>query len=203
MKWFICIAVILSFSLSAEKKVLAFAGSTRVGSYNKKLVNDAAEIARKMGAAVTVIDLKDYTTPFYDADVERKQGMAKNAKRLRDLMIHSDAILIASPEYNGSISAVLKNALDWASRDEKGGVSTEAFKGKRFALMSASPGKKGGCRGLLHLRTIIEDLGGIVVPTEVSIPSANIYFAEKEKPENQTLIEEIQELLPSHSSSKK
>ena len=181
--------------LSAEMKVLAFAGSTRTDSYNKKLINDAADIARKLGAKVTVIDLKDYSMPFYDGDLEKKEGLPKNAKKLRDLMIKSDAIMIASPEYNSSLSAVLKNALDWTSRGEKGGYSPDTFKDKRFAIMSASPGPGGGKRGLVHLRSIIEAVGGSVIETQVTIPNAHQYFAEKERPENPQLKPEIEQLL--------
>lgn len=193
---FACLAVaVATMPLSAEMKVLAFAGSTRAESYNKKLVNEAAEMARQMGATVTVIDLKDYSMPFYDADAETQQGMPKNAKRFRELMVSNDAIIIASPEYNSSIPAVLKNALDWASRSEEGGSSREAFKGKKFAIMSASPGKGGGGRALVHLRSVIEDVGGTVVSKQVTIPNAHQYFSEKKREENPLLKEEIQQLL--------
>ena len=197
--FFCLVATIVLLPLSAEMKVLAFAGSTRIDSYNKKLVNEAVEIAQQMGAVVTVIDLKDYPMPFYDADLEAEQGMPKNAKRLRELMISHDAIIIASPEYNRSISGVLKNALDWASRGEDGSSSKEAFKGKKFAIMSASPGKNGGSRGLIHLSCVIEDVGGTVIAKQVTIPRAHHYFSEKQRPKNPLLKEEIQLLLQSNS----
>ena len=94
----ICLA--LTGSLAAETKILALAGSTRDQSYNKKLLAEAVETAKQMGATVTAIDLKDYPLPFYDADYEINEGMPANAKKLRQLMIASDAIIIASPEYN-------------------------------------------------------------------------------------------------------
>lgn len=196
--FFICsivAMVVATTALVAEMKVLAFAGSTRADSYNKKLVQEAAALARQMGAKVTIIQLNDYPMPFYDADSEMKEGMPKNAKRLRKLMIDSDAIIIASPEYNGSLSGVLINALDWASRSEAGGSSREAFQGKKFAIMSASPGSGGGNRGLKHLSAIIEDVGGTVVEQQVTIPHAHEYFSEKARPENPLLKEEIQALL--------
>lgn len=188
-------SALLTLPLAGEMKVLAFAGSTRADSYNKKLVQEAAALATQLGAKVTVIDLKDFPMPLYDADLEEKEGMPKNAERLRDLMIANDGVIIASPEYNASIPAVLKNALDWASRGEEGGSSRDAFKGKKFALMSASPGKGGGRRGLVHLRAIIENAGGEVVPQEVSIPSAHDYFANPKRPENPLLKLELQQLL--------
>ncbi len=182
-------------SLPAEIKVLVFAGSTRAESFNKKLATEAAAILKELGATVTFCQLNDYPMPFYDADLERTQGMPKNAKRFRDLMISHDAIVIAAAEYNHSISAVLKNTLDWASRDEKGQGSKEAFKGKKFAIMSASPGKKGGANGLVHLRTILEDLKADTLELQVTIPRANEYYAQENRPETSFLREELQELL--------
>jgi NAD(P)H-dependent FMN reductase len=192
---------LLAISLKAETKVLAFAGSTRAGSYNQKLVLEAVEIARKMGAKVTVIDLKDFPMPLYDTAVEEK-GMPAQAKRLRDLMIQSDAIIIASPEHNASISATLKNALDWTSRNA-GSYSAEAYQGKKFAIMSASPGKGGGARGLVHLRAIIEAVGGDVIAKQVSVSSAHQAFDAKGKLESASLTkelqQEIQQLIPPSS----
>jgi chromate reductase, NAD(P)H dehydrogenase (quinone) len=184
---------------NATTKVLAFAGSTRKDSYNKKLVQEAAAIARKSGASVTVIDLKEYPIPLYDGDAEAAEGMPANAKRLRDLMIASDDIIIASPEYNGSVSAVLKNALDWVSRSEDGSPSRSAFKGKKFAIMSTSPGMGGGARGLVHLTDIIEGIGGIVIKKKVVVPDGYKAYDENGSLENskveQELQEEINELL--------
>lgn len=197
-----CLAFAAASPLTAETKVLAFAGSSREGSYNKKLVDQAASIARQLGATVTVIDLKDFPIPFYDADLEKKQGMPQNAKRLRALMMANDAIIIASPEYNGSIPAVLKNALDWVSRNENGGSLRDPFKGKKFAIMSASPGGGGGARGLVHLQQIIENIGGDVVEKEVSVKQANTAFNDKGGFNNpaiqQELQQEIEMLIPAN-----
>ncbi len=185
--------LMMSFSLFSQTKVLVLAGSTRTDSYNKKLAREAALIAQKMGAKVTVIDLKDYPMPFYDADEEASVGMPEHAKRFRNAMINSDAILIASPEYNQSMSAVLKNALDWASRGEDGSSSKEAFQGKTFGIMSASPGKKGGARGLLHLQAVIEDVRGKVIAKQVSIPRAYQEFNEEGALINADFKHELQE----------
>lgn len=158
-----------AFPLLAQINVLVFAGSTRKDSMNKKLAMEAAAAAKQAGAHVTLIDLKDYAMPFYDADVESK-GLPKNVKRFRDLMVAADAVIIASPEYNSSIPAVLKNALDWASRAD--GSSPSAFAGKKFAIMSASPGRMGGARGLVHLRSVIEDAGGEVLKQQTAVAKA-------------------------------
>jgi NAD(P)H-dependent FMN reductase len=168
----------LTFPLLADMNVLVFAGSTRAESYNKKLAKEAADVAKRLGAKVTLIDLKDYAMPFYDADLEAK-GMPKNAKKLRDLMVKSDAIVIATPEYNGSLPAVLKNALDWASRGEDGQPSRDAYKGKSFALLSASPGQGGGARAIAHLQSVIENCGGAVLDTQISVGSAFNAFTDK------------------------
>jgi len=95
-----------------------------------------------MNATVTEIDLRDYPLPFYDGDLEANQGQPENAKKLIQLMKRSDLIIIASPNYNGSISGVLKNMIDWTSRSEEGKLSYVAFKNKKFLLLSTSPGKK-------------------------------------------------------------
>lgn len=189
----LCVAT--ASTLSAEVNVLAFAGSTREDSVNKKLVAEAAKIAGQMQANVTVIDLKDYPIPFYDGDLEAKEGMPLQAKRFRQLMIQSDIILIASPEYNASVAAVLKNAIDWASRSEDGRSSREAFKDKKFVLMSASPGGSGGSRGLLHLRTILADIGGIVLPEQVTVPNAYNAFDEQGRLKNEKTKKELDQLV--------
>lgn len=194
----LAMGLVMAAPVAAEVKVLALSGSTREDSINKKLIKDAAEIAREMGATVEVVDLRDFSMPFYDADVEQK-GMPDNAKRLRRLMIESQAIIIASPEYNGSLSGVLKNAIDWASRTEDGKPSREAFQGKKFAIMSASPGAGGGNRGLVHLRTIIQNIGGEVITQQVIVPHSYTAFDErgqlKDQALQQQLKQEIEQLL--------
>ncbi len=198
MKYLITFLVILS-SLSAEVKILAIAGSTRKGSYNQKLLAQAAEIARQKGATVTVINLKDYPIPLYDGDLEAEGGMPENARIIRAKMIESDGVILSTPEYNGAISGVLKNVIDWLSRAEKGGFSLEAFTDKPFALMSASVGKRGGQSALDNLTYIIEHVDGKVVPTKVAIPDAHMAFNEeghlKDAAKMKELEKEIQELI--------
>jgi NAD(P)H-dependent FMN reductase len=190
--------LVMATPVAAEVKVLALSGSTREDSINKKLIKDAAEIARQMGATVEIVDLRDFSMPFYDADIEQR-GMPDNAKHLRRKMIESQAIIIASPEYNGSLSGVLKNAIDWASRSEDGKPSREAFQGKKFAIMSASPGAGGGNRGLIHLRAIIQNIGGEVITQQVIVPHSYTAFNEqgqlKDPALQQQLKQEIEQLL--------
>ena len=176
---FFVICLSLSITLNAQVQVLAFAGSTRAESVNKKLVQQAANLASELGAEVKFIDLKDYPLPIYDADLEAQYGMPENAKLLQNLMVNSQVILIASPEYNGSLTGLLKNTIDWVSRSPTKSASREAFQRKKFALMSASPGPMGGAKGLLHLQTILQDIGGIVTPQYVTVGKANQAFDEK------------------------
>ena len=159
-----------------KPRILAFASSTRRESFNKKLVAIAAQGAREAGAEVTLIDLKDFPLPLFDQDLEAEQGMPENGKKLKKLFIDHDGLLIASPEYNGSFPAVLKNAIDWVSRPAPGEPSLVAFRGKVATLMSASPGALGGLRGLVHVRSILSNIGVIVLPDQVAVAKAHEAF---------------------------
>lgn len=193
----LCVTVLQPLLVNCgEVKVLAFAGSTRADSLNKKLIHEAAGIARQMGAQVTVIDLKDFSMPFYNTDDETKLGMPENGKRLRALMRQADVIFIATPEYNASVPALLKNTVDWASRSEKGGSAKgDVFKGKKFVLMSASPSKRGGKRALAHLDFILRDIGATDISTDISIAEAHLYFADDKREENRAEKEVVQKAL--------
>src|SRR4051812_41836968 len=125
-------------------RVLCFAGSARRDSLNKKLARVAAEAARAAGAEVTFVDLDSYPIPLYHGDLEAAEGMPPHAMRLRELFLSHDALLIASPENNGSVSALLKNTIDWLSRDIGDGAGVNSgfapYHGKTAALLAASPG---------------------------------------------------------------
>ncbi|HKB84071.1 MAG TPA: NAD(P)H-dependent oxidoreductase, partial [Burkholderiales bacterium] len=114
--------------------------------------------------------------PLYDGDIEREQGLPPNARLFKRLLVEHKGILISSPEYNIAITGVLKNAIDWASRQEPGELPLAAFRGKVGGLMSASPGNFGGVRSLAMLRAILSHLGVIVVPTQLGIARANDAF---------------------------
>lgn len=178
-KFVVCLFSLMTAFVAAETNVLAFAGSLQTESVNKKLVIESAKIAQKLGAKVTVVDLSDYQIPLYNADLEKQSGMPPKAKQLRDLMLANQVILIASPEYNGSLSAALKNVIDWVSRSEEGQGSRQAFIGKKFVIMSASPSPKGGEKGLLHLRQIIEHIGGQVIDEQFALGDAYNAFDDQ------------------------
>ena len=158
-------------------KIAAFAGSLRAGSFNKKLLTLAADAARAAGAEVTIIDLRELALPLFDEDLEAASGLPEGAKKLKALLRASDGFLIASPEYNSSVTGALKNAIDWASRSEADGEPPlAAYRGKAAALFSASPGALGGLRGLVTLRSILGNIGVIVAPDQVCIGAAHEAF---------------------------
>ena len=162
-----------------QPKITAFAGSLRAGSLNRKLLALAAGAARAAGAEVTVVDLRELALPLYDQDLEDASGLPAGAKKFKALLRASDGFLIASPEYNSSLTAALKNALDWASRAESDGEPPlAAYRGKTAALCSASPGALGGLRGLVHLRAILGNIGVLVLPDQVCISTAHEAFDE-------------------------
>jgi chromate reductase, NAD(P)H dehydrogenase (quinone) len=162
----------------AAIKIVSFAGSLRTGSWNKKLIRIAAAGARAAGAEVTEIDLRDLPMPLYDGDIEREHGLPPNAKVFKRLLVESHGMLISAPEYNSAFPAVLKNVIDWASRLEPNETPLSAFKGKVAGLMAASPGHLGGVRGLAVLRTILANIGTVVVPMQLAIPRAAEAFDE-------------------------
>lgn len=159
-----------------KPKILAFAGSTRTDSFNKKLIRIAVTGATETGADVTVVDLRDFPMPLYDGDLEQREGLPPNARKLKDLMLTHQGFLISSPEYNSSVSAVFKNTIDWTSRQSEGEVSLACFKGKVAGIMSASPGGLGGLRGLVHARSILGNIGVLVMPDQVAIGKAHEAF---------------------------
>lgn len=160
-------------------KILAFAGSGRQDSLNRKLVNLAADAAREAGASVTVVNLRDLQLPIYDGDLEAEKGIPEAAKAFKKQMIEHDGLLISSPEYNSSISPLLKNAIDWASRPEEGEPPLVAFNGKVAGLLAASPGGLGGLRGLVHLRAILQNINVMVVPQQLAVAKADKAFDDE------------------------
>ena len=154
-------------------RILAFGGSLRKDSYNQKLAAIAAEGAREAGAEVTLISLRDFPMPLFDQDLEAEQGMPAEAKRLKELFLSHQGLLIASPEYNSGYSAALKNAIDWVSRSETSDEpALSALAGKSAVIMAASPGGLGGLRGLVPLRMLLGNLGITLLPDQMAIPSA-------------------------------
>ncbi len=165
--------------MADRPKILAFAGSLRKDSFNKKLVKIAIKGAQDAGADVTYIDLKDYPLPVYDQEIEDSQGLPENALKIKKLMLEHDGFLISCPEYNSSMTAAFKNLIDWASRPANADeVYLCCFIDKVVALLSASPGQLGGLRGLVHARAMFSNIFSIVLPQQKSISQANQAFDE-------------------------
>lgn len=161
----------------SDVRVLAFAGSARRDSFNQKLVKIAALGAEQAGAEVNVINLADYALPIFDEDVERS-GTPENAIKLKQLFLASNCLLIAAPEYNSSITPLLKNTIDWVSRPAEGEKPLAAYRGKTASLLATSPGALGGLRGLVHVRSILSSIGVVVLPNQTAVPKAFEAFAE-------------------------
>jgi chromate reductase, NAD(P)H dehydrogenase (quinone) len=159
-------------------KILVLPGSTRIGSHNVKLAALAAKELTLLDVDVTRISLADYPLPIYEADIEVRGAQPANALKLKQMIMAHQGVFIASPEYSASVTPILKNAIDWVSRvRERGDPTYAAFKGRAFAISSASPGRIGGLRSLMALRQILElGCGALVIPEQVTIQRAESAF---------------------------
>ncbi len=166
--------------MTASARLLFFAGSARAGSHNKKLARLGTLIAEANGIPATFLDLDHYPMPIYHGDLEASDGPPENAKKLKAVMETHSGVFIASPEYNASISPLLKNTLDWVSHVRpEGEAPLQVFKTRVFALGSASPGGMGGLRSLITARQVLElGLGALVLPDQFAVPRAHEAFGE-------------------------
>lgn len=160
--------------MTTTQKVIALSGSIRNGSFNTSILQIAAKAVESKGIEVTLINLSDYELPFYNADLEAASGMPQKASQLKELFKQHTGLLIASPEYNSSYSALLKNTIDWISRPSSDSEEPLiAFKGKIAGILSASPGRFGGKRGLLALRTLLANIQVDVIEQEAGVANAH------------------------------
>ena len=159
--------------------IAVIVGSTREGSFNRALGELAAASLEAQGAGVTRVDLAEFDLPLYSAALEAS-AFPPDALKLKALFTAQDGLLFVSPEYNGSLPPLLKNAIDWASRPtgEESLVALTAYRGKAAAIMSASISPFGGLRGLMHLRQILSTIQMLVIPEQVVVPNAHAAFAE-------------------------
>ena len=158
-------------------RILAFGGSLRRDSFNQKLAAVVADGAREAGADVTLIALRDFPLPVFDQDLEAAEGMPSEAKKLKALFREHHGLIIASPEYNSSITGALKNAIDWVSRAESDDEPPlAAYRGKTAVVCAASPGALGGLRGLVHVRAILGNIGVNVLPDQLAVSKAGEAF---------------------------
>lgn len=160
-----------------SQKILFFAGSSRRDSVNKKIALTAFRYAQEIGASATFIDLIDYPMPLYNGDLEAESGLPESAKKLKQLFIEHKGLFVASPEYNSSISPLLKNTLDWISRKENPDeTALAAYVGKIAALSATGPGHFGGMRGLVPLRMMLSNIKVTVLPDQLAVPYYNKAF---------------------------
>lgn len=180
--------------MAGAVKILSFAGSLRKESFNKKLARLAAAAARTAGAEVTDLDLRDYPLPIFDEDLEKSAGLPVEARRLKELFLAHQGLILACPEYNSSITAVLKNTIDWVSRPVPGEPALAGFLGKVAALYSASPGALGGLRGLVTVRSILSNINVLVLPEQLAINKAHEAFdaeGQLKDPTQQQMVSKI------------
>ena len=155
--------------------ILVMAGSTRKDSVHRRLARHAVDSLQAAGADAVLADLRDYPLPLYDGDLEAEEGRPAGAVELKELARRADGFMFASPEYNGSYPAVLKNAIDWISRPDPGERHLEVFRGKPAVIVTASPGPHGGSRGLKQLRELLGMIG-IAVEDQLGIPNSGAAF---------------------------
>ncbi len=160
-------------------KLVVFSGSLRKDSYNKKLARICAKMAESAGAEVDFIDLNELSMPLYNEDMESTQGIDSNALLFKEKLNSADGFIITSPEYNGSYSGALKNAIDWASRQAEGESMLQSFRGKYAIILATSPGAFGGLRGLSQLRLLLSGLGTTLLADQIAIPKAQEAFHSK------------------------
>lgn len=153
-------------------KILAFAASLRKGSYNRKLIQQAAEILKEApDILLDHADYREFEMPIYDGDLEESAGIPPGGREFIRRIQAADGLVISTPEYNGGIPGTLKNAIDWASRDD-----SDPFEKKPILLLGASPGRLGAVRGLWHTRVPLEAMGAYVYPEMFGAPGARQAF---------------------------
>lgn len=182
-------------------KVFMFAASLRQGSYNKKLIRVAAEMVQDLPfCEVDLCEFNEFPLPMYDADLENSKGIPQGAKDLGKKFTEADAIIISSPEYNGSIPGTFKNAIDWLSR-----LKPVPIEKKHILLIGASPGALGAVRGNLHARVPLHVLKSYVYPEYFGVAKADDAFDPKGKLKDEKQIEKLQAMIADfiHFSSRK
>jgi chromate reductase, NAD(P)H dehydrogenase (quinone) len=181
----------------AIPKILVIPGSLRTGSHNARLAALAAKELALAEAEVTRISLEDYALPLFDADLTASSGMPPAALRLKQMMMAHQGVFITSPEYSASVTPLLKNAIDWVSRVREGTEPTyTAFKGRVFAVGSATASSSGGVRSMMALRQILElGCGALVIPEQISVPRAEQAFDDMDNLKDENLAAALKALV--------
>lgn len=176
-------------------KILVFAGSVRSGAFSGRTADVAQKELAMQGAEVTRLSLGDYPLPIMDEDLEKEKGVPENALKLGRMIAAHDGVLIATPEYNGSIPPLLKNAVDWVSRIRRDGSrSFRPLSGKPAGLCSSSNGPFAGIRCINHLRAVLVRCQMEVVTPECSVPEGGDAFAEDGRFRDERLHQQMERL---------
>jgi NAD(P)H-dependent FMN reductase len=163
-------------------KILIIPGSLRTGSHNVRLAAAAARELARADVDATWLSLADYPLPIYDADLEAKSGVPKNAVGLKRMIGAHHGVLIVSPEYNSAPPPLLKNAIDWVSRvADPHEAPGQVFRDRAFALAAASEGKLGGARCLAALRLILTGCRAPVIPNQLALSFANMAYDDDDR----------------------
>jgi len=153
-------------------KIIIIPGSSRKESFNRRLAASVAKVLEAQGAAATVVNLADYPMPIFDEDWETENGAPKEAKALASLIGEHDGVVFVTPEYNATLPPILKNAMDWLSRD----VGLKVYQDRVFALAACSPGGLGGIRVLSHIRDVMVSVGADVITPQIAVGQAHTAF---------------------------
>ena len=163
-------------------KILVIPGSLRTGSHNAKLAATIAAEFTQAGVDVTRISLGDFPLPIYDGDLQANSGVPKSAINLKRMMSAHHGVLIVTPEYNASVAALLKNAVVWVSRVQDPHETRRlVFRGRPFAIASASASRLGGTRALMSLRLILTACQAPVIPNQLALSFANEAYDDMDR----------------------
>jgi NAD(P)H-dependent FMN reductase len=166
----------------AALKILVIPGSLRTGSLNAKLAAVAAHQFAQAGVEVTRLSLADFPLPIYDGDLQTRSGVPKNAVDLKRMIGAHHGVLIVTPEYNSSVPALLKNAIDWVSRVQDTHESRgQVFRSRAFAVAGASHGRLGGARALAALRLILSACHALVIPNQLALAFADEAYDDRDR----------------------
>ncbi len=164
--------------MNQRVRIAVFAASLRTGSHNRKLASVAADMLEPCGAEVVRVDLADYPAPLYNGDIEAESGLPDTVVALKRVFQECAGFIAVSPEYNGSLSPLMKNTIDWMSRRGDDPAPMLPFRGKVAGLLSAAPGRLGGLRGLVELRRVLSGIGVLVVPSQYAVHGAGEAFGD-------------------------
>lgn len=175
-----------------QPSIIVVPGSTRSGSWNVKLAGTITKQIAISGTEVTRISLSDYEMPIYNGDLEKDRGVPANARKLGKLIAQHHGVVLVCPEYNGSVTPLMKNTLDWLSRD-LGDI--KPYADRTFALTSCSPGALGGIRGLNHMRDSLVSIGADVITPQLAVGSAASAFNDDDSLKNERQAAMLQKLV--------